>query len=228
MTDHRIRRRPLTGNLLEPAEEQHDRLTGPVTVLYPSRLPSSAEARLRFAVARIQASSNVAQDIPKLRQAIKDANPISPEPYIVLANACRAAGQADNAIAAYRQATAKGSTQVAPFIALGELLMERNKVEEAIAVVESATGKVTSSAALWNSLSVLYARGRKPEEAIRAVSKALEIDPDDPVAWLNLGVCLQARQDKKGAEAAYRQALLLQPDLKRAQDYLRLLSENKL
>ena len=228
MTDHRIRRKPLGGDLLAPLSEEHGRQTGPVQLLHPGRLPNSPQSRLYLAVARVKASADLALDLPKLEKAIKEAQPTQPEPYAVLAESYKKAGRSVDAIRAYRSALDRGSDRTPDVIALGELLVADNRLEEALALVEAAVRRNAKDGALFNTLSVIHARAGRLDAALAAVSQAIAIDPDDPVAWLNMGVCLQARKDKKGAEAAYRQALLLQPDLTRASDYLQRLLKDEL
>ena len=100
MTDHFIRRRPVTGDA--PLAERHDRQSGRVKLLYPERLPNSTESELYMALAQLANSPNPGQDIPKLEQVIKSARPQSAEPYRALAEAYRKSARGDDAVAAYR------------------------------------------------------------------------------------------------------------------------------
>jgi Flp pilus assembly protein TadD len=207
MTDHFIRRHPLTGDLLAPLQERHDRLSGPVKLLYPERAPDSALYR---AIAEATA--------PALERAIATARPTQAEPYFALGEAYRISGHAEDAIRAYRQAIDRGANDPRAYAALSTLLLDQPA--RAIALLEPALLLLPDDTSLLNSLSVLYARVQRFDDALRLLSKATRINPDEPLSWLNLGVSLEAKGDRKGAEAAYRQALVLQPDFARAREYL--------
>src|SRR5260370_3071304 len=62
MTDHFIRRRPLEQDLTAPLAERHDRMSGPVKLLYPRSLPDTPETRLYMAITQA--------DTPALEDAI--------------------------------------------------------------------------------------------------------------------------------------------------------------
>ena len=215
MTDHFIRRQPLMGRLLAPLQERHDRVSGPVKLLYPRRVPDSA---LYLAMAN--------QDAPDLLKAIAGAQPKHAEPYFALGEASRKSGLTGQAIRAYRQAIALDPADARSFTAISSLLLERGDFDAAIALLEPAVKRMPEQVSLLNSLAVLYGRKQRFDDALQLLSKAVQYDPDEPLSWLNLGVSLEAKGDRKGAEAAYRQALLLQPDLGRAAEYLRWISKN--
>src|SRR5438067_13904185 len=105
MTDHFIRKGP-GKDYLAPLAERHDRQTGPVRPLYPARLPDTPEFRLYAAIAAARTSANLRADIPKLDAAIAAARPAAPEPYVVLGDARRSAGDSKGAAGAYREAIA--------------------------------------------------------------------------------------------------------------------------
>lgn len=220
MTDHGIQRHPPAGNSLAPVAEKHDRLAGRVKLLYPQHLPDTPESRLYMAMAQMQVSTNLRQDITTLERAIEAARPPSAPPYRALAEAYHKASLPDRAIAAYQSARRKDPADTQTCVALAELLAEQNRVREGTQLLESCLKALPSDVALLNALAVLYARQDRFNEASGLLSQALQINPDDPMSWLNFGVSLQAKGDKSGAEAAYRQALLFQPDLTKARQYL--------
>ena len=223
MTDHRIRRQPPSGDLLAPLPERHDRLAGAVKLLYPPRIPPTAEMRLYQAVVQIQVSGNLRDDLARLEQAIREARPPDARAYRALAEAYRKAGRTKEAIEAYENARQRDSSNRSDYIALAGLIGG----SEGRTLLEKAVSQFPEDTAVLNALAVFYVRAGRLSEAAELLSRALRADPDDPASWLNLGVCLQAKADKKGAEAAYRQALLLQPDLTKARDYLNAILERK-
>jgi hypothetical protein len=215
MTDHFIRARPLPGDLLAAIPERHDRLSGPVKLLYPAQ-PSDSALYLAMA----------SRSVPDLEKAIASARPKSAEPYFALAEAHRDSGRASEAIRAYRQAIDRAPDDPRSYSALSTLLLDRGDPGGAIAVLEPAVARMPENTSLLNGLAVVYARKERFDDALRLLSKAVSLKPDEPLSWLNLGVSLEAKGDRKGAEAAYRQAILLQPDFARAKEYLSRVSKN--
>jgi predicted CXXCH cytochrome family protein len=219
ITDHLIRRQPLAGNLTAPLAERHDRMSGPVKLLYPARLPDTADNRLYLAIAQGVA--------PPIENAIAAAQPRRAEPYFALGEAYRKSSSTEKAIAAYENAIRLGSNDPRPANALADLLLSRGDVDRAAATIEAARKNMPDDSSLLNSLAVLYSRRQRFPDALALLSNAVRIAPDDPLSWLNLGVCLAATGDTNGAEAAYRQAILLQPDFTRARQYLSRISKDK-
>jgi Flp pilus assembly protein TadD len=219
MTDHFIRPRPLQPDLLAPLQERHDRITGPVKLLYPTSAPIRApDSALYLAMANGSA--------PDLEKAIAATRPRDAEPYFALGEAYRKSGLAGEAIRAYRQAIDRAPGDSRSYSAVSTLLLNRGDLDPAIAILELAVERMPEDSSLLNSLAVLYARKQRFDDALRMLSKAVRLNSDEPLSWVNLGVSLEAKGDRKGAEAAYRQALLLQPDFMRAREYLSRVSKN--
>src|SRR5260370_37991675 len=219
LTDHFIRRRPLEQDLTAPLAERHDRMSGPVKLLYPRSLPDTPETRLYMAITQA--------DTPALEDAIAATKAKHPEPYIALAEAYRKSGDERKAIANYQRAIDLGPNDARSYAALADLLLGAGEGQRAIAILAPAVGRMPEDASLLNCLSVLYSRQQRFQDALGLLSKAVRIHSDDPLSWLNLGVCLEATGDRKGAEAAYRQAIGLQRDFARARQYLRRISKDK-
>ena len=221
MTDHFIRKQPPKDGA--PLTERHDRQTGAVRLLYPSQLPDTSDQRLYLAIAASRSSANVRVDAPKLAAAIAAASPAAPEPCVELGDAYRAAGDARAAIAAYRQALARGSQAGRVYVATGELLIQTGRTDEAIQLLESALREGARDVSIRNALGVLYAGRNRFPDALRLLEEALPLKPDEPLTWLNAGVAWQATGQKNRAEAAYREAIRLQPEFTRARQYLETL-----
>jgi Tfp pilus assembly protein PilF len=225
MTDHLIRKTPSTIET-GPVAERHGRQTGPVKLLYPPTLSTSAEDNLYVAIGTVRSSANVRADIPKLEAAIRAANPMAPEPYVVLADAWRTAGEPRRAVAVYRQALDHGAGQSQVYVALGELLLQVNRAAEAIRLLQAALGGGSRDVPMRNTLAVLYGSENRFSDAERLLEEAVQINPDEPLTWSNLGVARQALGQKERAEAAYREAVRLEPDFTRARQYLEGVSKN--
>jgi tetratricopeptide (TPR) repeat protein len=216
MTDHLIRRQPLTGDLLAPLPEQHERVSGKVKLLYPRELPVSSETSLYLAMAEGNPET--------LQQAIAKAKPLHIEPYFALAQAFQTSNRELDAIRAFRLVIEKFPNDPRAYIAASELMVRQGQVDSAIKLVEPAVSRIPNHAALLNSLAVLYAHKQRFDDALGLLSRAVQLQPDDPLSWLNLGVCLEAKRDLKGAAAAYRQTLVLDAGSARARSYLARLS----
>jgi hypothetical protein len=205
MTDHLIRKRPPSGDPLAPIEERHDKLTGPVRLLYPAALANSPLDRLIVAMA--------GDDARALQTAIVQAQPqAQPEPFLRLAELFERAGRRADAVREYRNAIAAGPTDPAPYA----------KIADA-----SALARFPNDVPLLNTIAVVYAGQSRFDEALALMERAVRLAPDDPVSWLNLGVCMEAKGNVAGAFAAYTQALALQPGLTRARTYLARLKKEQ-
>jgi Flp pilus assembly protein TadD len=215
MTDHLIRRFPLKGDLLAPLEERHDRLSGPVKLLYPKQ---AADTALYLAMADGNPGA--------IEQAIAATRPTRAEPYFALGEAYRKSGRTEEAIRAYKQSIARAPDDPRPYTAISGLLLTQGNVDEAIALLKPALERMPEDTPLLNSLAVLYARTQRFGDALDLLSKAVRLNPDEPLTWLNLGVSLEAKGDRKGAGAAYRQAVTLQPDFALARKYLDRVSKD--
>jgi Flp pilus assembly protein TadD len=215
MTDHLIRRFPLKGDLLAPVQERHDRVSGPVKLLYPSHAPDSA---LYLAMAEGRPAA--------IEQAIVASRPTQAEPYLALGEAYRKSGRAEEAIRAYKQSISRAADDPRPYTAIAGLLLTRGDFDEAIALLKPALERMPEDTSLLNSLAVVYARKRRFGDALDLLSRAVRLNPDEPLTWLNLGVSLEAKGDRKGAMAAYRQAVIQQPDFARAKEYLDRVSKD--
>jgi hypothetical protein len=91
MTDHYIQRSQPSRDLLAPVPETHDTTQtaykGEALLLYPARLPSTAQSELYLATAQVIDGANLAAGIPRLRKAIETHRPAEAEFYFELANA---------------------------------------------------------------------------------------------------------------------------------------------
>jgi tetratricopeptide (TPR) repeat protein len=218
MTDHRIRRRPLTGDQTGMIAERHDRLSGLVKLLYPPSLPDTPSTRLYRAMAQ--------GDAELLRRSVAEAKPVQAEPYFALGEAFKKAGRTEEALGAFRAAAERSPGEPAAFVAAAELMMARGESAGAIALLEPALKRTPRDVQLLNSLAILYVDRMRLREAAALLATAVEVNPEDPLSWLNLGVSREASGDRPGAIAAYRTSLAIQPDLPRARQFLDRISRS--
>ena len=209
MTDHLIRRRPIAGDALAMIPERHDRLSGPVKLLYPATLLESPERQIYLAMAQGELSA--------LETAITKAKPAHPEPYFALGEALRKAGRTQDAIRAFRRVIDLNPGDPRAYIAAADLMMRTNRIDEAAALIGPALDRIPNDPRVLNSAAVVYAGQRRFDEAIALLAKALAVNADYALSWLNLAVCLEAKGDAAGAANAYRQAVTLNAEFGVAQ-----------
>jgi hypothetical protein len=216
MTDHLIRRQPLNKDSLAMIAEAHDRLSGPVELLYPRTLPDSSE----IAVYRAMANG----DSAALERTIGKANPQYPEPYLALAEALGRAGRVQEAIRYFRRVIDLAPGDPRAYLEAADLMLATNQLETALDLILPALRRAPEDSRLLNSAAVLYASQGRFDEALALTAKAVAMHGEDSLSWLNLGVCLEAKGDHEGASNAYQQALTLDPNSSRAAEFLRRMS----
>jgi tetratricopeptide (TPR) repeat protein len=126
-------------------------------------------------------------------------------------------GDADGAIAHYRQAVELWPSYAEAHYNLGRLLVQKGQLDEAIAHYEKALETNPADAEAHNNLgATLFANGRV-DEAIAHYRKALAIKPDYADASCNLASALLSKGALDGAIASYSACLAISPDQVEAQ-----------
>jgi tetratricopeptide (TPR) repeat protein len=121
-------------------------------------------------------------------------------------------GDADGAIAHYRQAVELRPSYAEAHYNLGRLLAQKGRVDEAIAHYEKALEINPADAETHNNLgATLFANGRV-DDAMAHYRKALAIRPDYADASCNLASALLSNGDLDGAIAHYSACLALSPN----------------
>ncbi len=210
MTDHRIRRAPET-NLLDPIAERHGRYDGPVRLLYPPRLPDTAESRLYEATAALTDSVRLAVNAAALERLIETAKPRVAGFDLALGAALQSLGRTAGAERHYRRAVTLEPGNAAARLKLAELSIARGLNREAVKLVEDLP---PDSAAL-NTLAIALTGLGRYEAALQALDQAAALDPPLAITWLNKSVALRALGRLEESAAARRNAIRLDPDLGR-------------
>ncbi|KAF5406575.1 MAG: Cell division coordinator CpoB [Candidatus Udaeobacter sp.] len=126
-------------------------------------------------------------------------------------------GDADRAIAHYRQAVELRPSYAEAHYNLGRLLVQKGQLDEAIVHYEKALEINPADAEAHNNLgATLFANGRV-DEAIAHYRKALAIQPDYADASCNLASALLSNGDLDGAIAYYSACLAILPNQAEAQ-----------
>ena len=126
-------------------------------------------------------------------------------------------GDADGAIAHYRQAVELRPTYAEAHYNLGRLLVQKGQLDDAIAHYEKALEINPADAEAHNNLgAALFANGRV-DEAITHYRKALAIQPGYADASCNLANALLSNGNLDGAIAYYSACLAVSPNQAEAQ-----------
>jgi protein O-mannosyl-transferase len=126
-------------------------------------------------------------------------------------------GDADRAIAHYRQAVELRPNYPEAHYNLGRLLVQKGQLDEAIAQYEKALEINPADAQAHNNLGTTLFASRRVDEAIAHYRKALAIQPDYADASCNLASALLSKGALDGAIAHYSACLAISPDQAEAQ-----------
>jgi predicted CXXCH cytochrome family protein len=215
VTDHYIRRRP-EGDPPGPLVERHDGNTPPyrgeVVAYYPAPLAATAENELYLAVAQVRFQAKLEDGLRRLEAAIARYAPPQGEFYFRLAEAYRADGLLDKAIAAYRQACSRTADWRFSY-ALGTALSASGQLDGAEEVLNRARALAPREGAVLDALSAVYARQGKPQAAMHLLEAAMEMDPDAADMRNNLGILSLELGKTAAAEGYLREAIRLRPEI---------------
>lgn len=214
LTDHKIRRRPPTGDeLVAPIRDVEHRIRD-VVFLRPEEAPEGGEGELYRHVARVRAGNTAAVD--RLKTAL-ETNPVETvTPYWELAVALLDAGRFAEAEGALRTVLKGWPEHGNAKAHLGIALAAQGKLKAAREQLMAALQHHPElPEAHFNLAKIEVAEGQLAAAAQR-FEAALAARPNLDAAWLELGN-VRARQERY-AEAAqhYRQALVHNPKAQRA------------
>jgi arylsulfatase A-like enzyme/Flp pilus assembly protein TadD len=166
------------------------------------------------------ALSALAGHVPDAQAALRRlaaANPDAPVIQNTYARALKEGGQADAALAVYRQAAKRWPTDA---VLLHDLAVAAREAagtakgavakalhDEAIRADQAAVALEPDSPATLNGLGLLAIDEGKTHDAIEAFERAAALDSNNASYWANLGNARRAGGDRAGAEQAYRRAL---------------------
>lgn len=107
-----------------------------------------------------------------------------------LASAAEAAGRAEAAIEAYREAIRLAPGSPAAYVNLAALLGSLARFEEALPACQRAVELAPRSVAAQLNLASTLAELRRLDEAVACFAQALRLAPDDAALWNDLADCL--------------------------------------
>lgn len=141
------------------------------------------------------------------------AAPGAADYYPNYAEALRALGKLDEAVAACRRAIALNPNLVAAYNNLGIALKEQENYAEAIAACQRAIELKPDHHQAHNNLAAAYRLHGDLDAAIEHYRRAIALNPAVAEIYNNLGAALQERGDTEEAMDFFRQAIVLKPDL---------------
>ncbi len=216
MTDHLIRRQPLTRVLFADMNEHHEaevtNYEGEAVLDYPRHLPATPENRLYMAIAQVRDKSNLNKGIPQLASILTTQHPVNPEPYLELAEALKSAGQLRKAVPLYEESLRRDPQYLPALLQLGTALRELGQKDHAAETLLRATKDVASDGRAWNELGQVYIElGNKPEAAA-AFRKAVTLDPEMPEPHNGLAILAAESGDLSGSRAEFQEAIRIHPN----------------
>jgi protein O-mannosyl-transferase len=159
----------------------------------------------------------VYQNLVTLYTATLTKNPSCWMAHYNLGIALSDRGDADGAIAHYRQAVELLPSYAEAHYNLGRLLAQKGQLDEAIVHYEKVLEINPADAEAHNNLGATLFANRRVDEAIAHYRKALAIQPDYADASCNLASALLSNGDLDGAIACYSACLAVSPNQGEAQ-----------
>jgi tetratricopeptide (TPR) repeat protein/WD40 repeat protein len=121
-------------------------------------------------------------------------------------------GHPDDAVAAFRKATALAPADSRPRLLLADALARQDRRDEAAAALDDACRLDAGAAGLFADLARAWLRDKKPGKAVDLLDRALKYRPDDATLHFARAEALAAQGDPERATAGYEMALALYPD----------------
>ncbi len=160
-------------------------------------------------------SGKAATELEAAKAAAPEKDPNLHLIWARLGDAYEAAGRADDAANAYKQAVAL-KPSAAYYNNLGGVLGRAGKIEDAMAAYQkSAELDPANAAQAWRNAGITLYNVGKMKEAVEPLKKATELDPKSAQAWYLLGASLVGameykqvgRQDASGGPAGHRRSV---------------------
>jgi predicted CXXCH cytochrome family protein len=216
MTDHLIQRNKPSGDLLADLPEHHEDAAssyrGEVAPYYPDPLPNTLEDRFYLALAQIRDQANLAKGLPAFQQALAALHSQRPEPYLELAVALRAAGQAKLALAAFQDALRRDPTYLPAMLEYAAALKDAGQNAQALAIAKRAAAAAPGDPRALNALGQAQLDTGDLSGATATLKHGLLLDPEMPEAHNGLGIALAQTGDAAGGEARFREAVRILPN----------------
>ncbi len=223
MTDHKIVRRPLLGDLLAPLREKTEKeqtYRGEVVQINPKPSPRDAVYQ---AMAQVKDKANLREGVKRLEAALGAAPAESPEPWFELGEALGDRGRKVAAEQAYRRALQADPDYPQAWNNLANLLADEGRTDEALAAYRKALERTPWDAAIHVNLGLTLLETGDVAGARRSFEAAIQENPAHADGHANLGALLLSVGQRERARLALETALALDPDHAAARANLRRL-----
>ncbi|MEO8502564.1 MAG: sulfatase-like hydrolase/transferase [Acidobacteriota bacterium] len=166
----------------------------------------------RFEIAEDELARGRARDVAPVLVELCRQDPSNPAFAGALAQAWRAAGDLESAIAAYERAAELTPNDARIWSNLGAALREGGRAEDSAKALGEALRLDPNDAEAENGMGIVESLRGNGDEALGAFTRALALDPRNAVTANNLGNALRTSGRIDEAAAAYGKALELAPD----------------
>jgi predicted CXXCH cytochrome family protein len=215
MTDHKIVRRPISGDLLAERHEKHESpatsYRGEVIPYYPGKPPANPETQLYMALAQVMDRSNLQAGLPLLAGLMEKNRPARSGFYSGLGEAYRAAGDNAKTILAFEEAARRAPASEIVLLQLGNALMESSQWLKAETAFRRAKALRPDDSAAWGLLGWVLWQQDKRAEAKTSLEAGIKLDPDSAGLHNYLGSLLMGSGDPTGGEREFRTAVRINP-----------------
>lgn len=215
VTDHLIQRQKPAGDLLADLPERHEDAAtsyhGEVVPYYPNPLTNSVENRYYLALAQVRDQANLAA-LPVFEKALAELRSPRPEPYLEWAEALRAAGQRDRALAAFQESLRRDPAYLPSLLEQAAALKEAGQPIKEVDAAKRAVAAAPADPRAWNALGQAQLDSDDFRNAMASLQRALALDPEMPEAHNGMGIALAQTGAPDAGEAEFREAIRVLPD----------------
>ena len=143
-------------------------------------------------------------------------NPQARNAYYNLGREYHQQGRTEEALAAYRTATAQRPDDIWAKTGLGMISLERGRLEEAQAYLQHALQMAPHSSNILNPMGALRLRQRRYQEALDIFETLIEMEPGFAKFYSGMGTALDGLNRTRDALRSFDRALELDPSLEEA------------
>jgi len=133
-------------------------------------------------------------------------DPDSPGALNGLAHALRAAGQIEQALAAFEGYIERFPSRLEGYVGAAQILLQQNQLETAQLILERGIAAAGPDATLYLLLAQSHEARGDLGAALRAASQAIQLQPEFSPAWYRLGLLYEKQGDDDQALESYLEA----------------------
>ncbi len=212
MTDHKIVRRPPSGDLLAPRPEKTEAeqvYQGPVVQAYP---PVDEDLHdVYWAIAQVKERANLGPGLQRLQKLLEEGEADSATAWFELAEKLAEQGRSKRAEEAYRKVLEADPRHPQAWNNLGNLLADQGRIDQAMDAYARAIAVTPYDSKIHINRGLALMEAGRAAEALEAFAAAVAANPADPEAHAQHGAALLSLGRLAEAAGALRTALALEP-----------------